>query len=231
MKGGGQRTTKKEKPKWYQAMQTSAPDACLSSTRSFVDVLMNRVISTVKSEKLVDNDCLEALRNGWKKRYKDSLPHNSKIATTTTSFSVPSGEKGNEVAIQWTLPVVSTAGTPAPYLPCPPALMTAGDMYIFRDRQCGGDETSEGGVVSGGQAIMMGTFKRGKSQRPHGRSRCHMVVKECVFRGTGGEVIMPSCRCVFHAATTNVIDSSTISGTEDDSGDDRVVMEKEETSE
>ncbi len=34
---------------------------------------MNRVISDVKNEKLVDNDCLEALRNGWKKR--SSLSH------------------------------------------------------------------------------------------------------------------------------------------------------------
>ncbi len=41
---------------------------------------------------------------------------------------------------------------------------------------------------------------------------------------------MPSCRCVFHAATANVIDSSTISGTEDDSSEDRVLMEKEEES-
>ncbi len=45
---------------------------------------------------------------------------------------------------------------------------------------------------------------------------------------------MPSCRCVFHATTANIIHSSTISGTEDDDDsdgvEDRIEMEKEEES-
>ncbi len=59
----------------------------------------------------------------------------------------------------------------------------------------------------------------------------HLHQKGCVFRGSGGEVVMPSCRCAFHAATTNVMDSSTtIVGSEEDSGEDRV-MEEEESGE
>ncbi len=49
---------------------------------------MSRVISTVKDEKLVDIDCLEGIRNGWKKRssFSPSSPILGNLLVTITAF-------------------------------------------------------------------------------------------------------------------------------------------------